>query len=459
MASNDIWTQLTQVCVELGLRDEALQWFAKVEASSERFHLQNLLVRHGYMDRPDTHLQAVTEEETQNRALDDVQEAITFLADDHMPTTVTVMTAMFPVAVGIGGYFASGSSTFILPVLAMLPALLVLMVVVALSRRVLVDASTGIEDAPKLPTMRKLRSEALQSGGHTLAVTLALLLPGALLLVLGVSPIAGILTVLAGAMLLPMAVTLRMVRNDWQALSPAVLLPAVFHGGTPYLSRALICVGLFVPAALCWYLSSNTVYYLQLALVGPMVVAPLLVSARLMGRFIQTHRSELGAFANLRELAPKAAQPEAVKPQVKPRKEPKQSRPSKAPKAPAHRAQRQTKPARPVAKRKPQRKAAPQPRPVAAAATAPAPAKRRPRVTADEMPDLLNMPGVNVVRGQDRGRVGAAATGGVEQKPVVPASLANDMPDLLNMPGVNIVRGADRARAGASPARKRQRPN
>ena len=507
IASNSIYGDLTQVCVELGLGDEALKWFAKVESSSQRFHLQNLLVRQGLMVKPDVRLQEVTEEETQNKVMDDVQEGIAFLANDHMPTTVTVTTAMFPLVVGLGGYFASGSSNFILPALAMAPALLVMMAVGALARRILVDASMGIEDAPSLPTTRKLGRESLVCAGEFLAVAAATLLPGSLILLLGLSPIAGFAVLAAGLVVLPMALTLRVIRGDWNALAPATLFPAVFRGGLGYLGRASICLAMLVPAAICWYASSNAVHYLQLALVGPLVVAPLLVSARILGRFVQTHRAEIGRYADLPEIAPKARaktvsglaslRGKPVPPSREPAPAPANTpyprqnrtpprRPAPAPQANGRQAaapqpQRRRRPAPQPQTRQPQTRQpqAPQPqtrqpqtrqpqahqpqtrqpqtrqpqtrRPQATRPPVTPAEPVQPRATMDEMPDLLSMPGMNVVRGEDRDRIGAAALPqeGEVQAPL-PSSITEDIPELAGIPGLNVVRGEDRARAGAA---------
>src|SRR5262245_34276639 len=148
--ADETWAELAQVCVELGLHDEAVRSYEKIKTPADRVRIHNLLVRQRLIEKQETQLHEVGEEYTRGRLVDDVQEAVHFLAQDHMPMTVTVATAMFPLVIGIGGYMTSGSSFFLLPMIAMLPAVLVLMAVGALARRVLMDSALGIEDAPVL---------------------------------------------------------------------------------------------------------------------------------------------------------------------------------------------------------------------------------------------------------------------------------------------------------------------
>ena len=68
---------------------------------------------------------------------------------------------------------------------------------------------------------------------------------------------------------------LRTVRGDWAALGTA-LWRATYRGGLDYAARSACVVGLFAPAVGLLYLAGNAAIYLQLALVGPLLVAPIL---------------------------------------------------------------------------------------------------------------------------------------------------------------------------------------
>jgi hypothetical protein len=241
----------------------------------------------------------VTEADSRMSLTDDVQEAVLFLADGQMPVTVTVATAVFPLVVGLGGFMTSTIPSVLTMAIALLPAVLIFMAVGALARQVLIDSAMGIEDAPELPQPKKLWEVARPTALSTGLIGLALFGPVIVMHLLGLAA-STVLPVLAVAcVLFPMAVMLRLVRGDWEALHPRILAPAVYRGGRDYLGRVVVVVGLFAPAALCWWASSDAAGYLQLALVGPLAVAPVLISARLLGRFLHTRRS---VFHNLMDV-------------------------------------------------------------------------------------------------------------------------------------------------------------
>ena len=52
LASDDTWVELTRVCVQLGLKDEAMRAFEQVEGTSARYTLENFLARQGLVERP-----------------------------------------------------------------------------------------------------------------------------------------------------------------------------------------------------------------------------------------------------------------------------------------------------------------------------------------------------------------------------------------------------------------------
>ena len=159
IASDATYGQLTRVCLELDREDEALRWFEHIESTTERFHLQNLLVRRGAIRDPDRSLRQHHEVEERQGIVEDCGEALQFLMIDPLPKVLIAAIVTFPVLIGAGGYLATFSASF-LPWLALLPALGTLFAVGGLARMVATEATQGLEDAPLLKPAARLIDES-----------------------------------------------------------------------------------------------------------------------------------------------------------------------------------------------------------------------------------------------------------------------------------------------------------
>src|SRR5262249_59390851 len=100
-----------------------------------------------------------------------------------------------------------------------------------------------------------------------------------------------------GGLLMRMALMLRLVRCDWGGLHPQLLFNTIVRAGTPYLMTAAAIASLFLPALICAVTVTNSRIYLTLSMVGPLLVAPIFVAARLLGRLVDPEGERLGAFA------------------------------------------------------------------------------------------------------------------------------------------------------------------
>ena len=65
-------------------------------------------------------------------------------------------------------------------------------------------------------------------------------------------------------MLMPMALLIRELSDDWRVLSPTVLLRAVGRGGPSYVKMALVIFGLMLPALLTCLVTLGSHFYLQI---------------------------------------------------------------------------------------------------------------------------------------------------------------------------------------------------
>lgn len=292
MASDATWREMTEVCLLVGHRDEALLSYERIRDQRLRREAEHLLQRHGLLRRSaDSDLDEV---ELPRSVKDDVVDATRVLFDDHMPLTTIVTTMTFPVVVGLGGFLtASTSSSFLFPAIAALPAMCVAGVVGGMSRRIMIDAARGLQDPPRIPQVRELSQ---QSGRFLLdALVLAAVFLGpaiALACVQGLS-VSTLVAIALGAFLLPGAMVLRQLTDDWRALSPNHLFPAITRLRGDYATTAGVCALVAAPAALAAVLTAGSHLYLQASVVGPLAVAPLFFASRLLGLMVHGHREVL----------------------------------------------------------------------------------------------------------------------------------------------------------------------
>jgi hypothetical protein len=289
------YVELVKVCVLLKKNDEALRTFEKVKSPRERIHLQSLLLNHRVITSP-----VLTPEEcglehadsVQVTHKEDVVSACHFLFQEHMPLTAITLTLAFPLVIGLGGFISQKLHAGWLANVAILPALFTLVIVFGLARRILLDARQDLDDAPSLAGSRDLLLEGAFALGDFAMLAGLLLGPGIVMTQLDLLP-GAVLAIALGGFLLPMALVLRTVRCDWRALHPQLLFPTIMRGGLPYLKTSATIGLAFLPALLCGLTTGGTRLYLTISVLGPLIVVPVFIAARLLGRLVDASGAKL----------------------------------------------------------------------------------------------------------------------------------------------------------------------
>ena len=393
MGTDAVWSRLSRVCVELGLNDEAVQAYREIEIPHLYASLGVLLARHGLISvselpvrrsessqDPSSGSYAQAEDYPESGFRHLVTDAFEFLFLDHMPLTVTVASLTFPLVVGLGGFLTADSHFLLFSVIALLPGLAVVGIVGALGRRIMIDAGQGLYDPPPVPDFRTLCREAPRFILDMLVLCLVFLGPGTLALLLLPNNLMAALGALAlGMFVMPMALLLNELSNDWRALSPRVLLRAIGRGGLEYAKTSLVICALILPAVLSAVVTMGSQFYLQVSIIGPLIVVPLFVSCRLLGNLFHSQQAQL---QDLVGEAPPEDYPEEFEEETDLEPELMES-PATHPDPP-------------------------QPPPRAPSLPEPTEAPRHSKLL-DELPDLSNLPGAHIVRREDRERAGAAS--------------------------------------------------
>lgn len=468
--SDEVWNELATICLELGLDDEAQRCVRRLDNPTLRLALESKLVRRGRTAagatakaaaarpaaRPAAHParparpaathatapaasdagQEVTAEPAAGPRADRFEiaglyehllDAVQFLFQQHMPWLVLLTTLAFPLVVGVGGFLTAGDSPLLLAALAALPGICVLAVVGAMGRRILVASSEGGVDVPALGDLGPLVGDARRFLCDASLVLGALLAPSLVALALHAPLLTTLPGLLLGLFFTPIAWALRQVRRDLGALSPVTLVRGVARCGLGYVGIAILCVTMFLPAALVAWAVFGRPVFVQIAVIGPLCVLPLFVVSRLLGTWLDSMRLELGVVL----LGSSRREPRDVRTLVsesmvdvgKPRfpRRPDGLAHFEAPSVKTNQSTQRLKATRHAsAKGTPAAAAAPTapaaaPAPTAPAKPAAAPAARSiegrsPRRAAlADTPDLSKMPGAVVVSGQDRVKQGAAA--------------------------------------------------
>jgi hypothetical protein len=292
MASNATWRELAEVCLQLGHHDEALTAYGKLADPGLRREVERLLQRRRLLP-PGPSSEQDNEEALPRTLKDDIADSARILFEDHMPLTTVVTTLTFPVVVGLGGFLTSATNSFLFPAIAALPALCVAGVVGGLSRRIMIDAARGLQDPPRIPQLHELRHQSMRFLLDALVLTLVLLGPAILLAFFNGTLISTFVAAALGAFLLPGALAIRQLTNDWRALSPNYLFAAITRMRGDYMATASICGLVALPAALATIFTAGSHVYLQASVVGPLAVAPLFFASRLLGLLVHANRHAL----------------------------------------------------------------------------------------------------------------------------------------------------------------------
>jgi hypothetical protein len=316
-----------------------------------------------------------------------------------------------------------GGSMLLLALAAAMPGLCVLMLVGALGRAIFDEATRGIDDAPGLPGLQHLMRDALRFARDSVISLVATLGVPITVALCGGTFGAVLPGMLLGMFLAPITFVLRLTRGDLASLSPLLQLRALL-GSRGYTGLALAVNALFTPAVLVAFATRGYPFWLQISAVGPLVVLPVFVSARLVGTFVAANRDALAGMmplpalseAPVAPIAPVAEAQPPVRRAAEPAPKTARAAAAAAPAAPATRG----KP--PSFIRRAQRSLPNQPRTIAEAHAVAAQKQVSPNVVAPAAAtparaaktpvsgvDLTKLPGAVVVSGKDRQRLGASA--------------------------------------------------
>ncbi len=488
-ADDRIWAELVHTCLTLHRPEEALAALGHIDDPMLRERSQKLIASVGVQGQ-----QRVTTADTMTRTAtaramasqheesigENIADSFRFLFNDQMPLIVIFATLTFPLVVGLGGFLTQDSHALVFPLIAMIPALSVVGLIGALGRRILLDASRGLDDPPAIPSIGTL----VRNAGRFLldSSILGLIFLGPPILVFNfdaVSVWAGAAALGLGMFLLPMAMAIRQVTDDFRALSPNVLFTAITRAGLRYAAFAGCTAVLFAPAGISAYFSAGSQIYLQVSVVGPLMVAPMFVVARLLGQMLFLERKQLATLLLPREDATPTApapQPKAQAAQARAKAKAQQTAqkrraPLAAPRHPEARRKTPQPKAQPQAQppkaqpQKPKAQARPQPK------SQPAPAPEQDRMRPDALPKAQPLSGSSKKAGAKPAPQKQAAKPQPKKQPApapkkatpvatrvdveevtsLPERGNGDLPaDLAQIPGLCVVSGDDRVRAGAS---------
>ena len=284
--SDDVWSELASVCHALGHGGEALHCVERIQDAGRRARAERgLFDAAGREPRGPTEAPAASSAgpdasrpaeaprgDAPPSAVEHLADACQYLLHQQMPAIVLATMLAFPLVIGVGGFLTAGGSLLLLAAIAALPGLCVLCVVAGMAREILLKSSEGDGDVPELPGFGRLGRSAF-GFGLDLAVVIALFggpLPAMVALDAPTYAVLGY--ALMATLLAPMAFTLRQLRGDLRAFSPILLLRALCRAGRGYPLVAVAVVLAFAPAVALSLSIHDRPVWVQIAVIGPLVV-------------------------------------------------------------------------------------------------------------------------------------------------------------------------------------------
>ena len=453
-SSDHVWSELSRVCYALGYEAEAVRGAQNVRNVERRRRIEMFLIQKGLLEPASESRRAHGARTTPPRSTtgEEVASAAGFLLRGQTPLTVMTATLAFPLVIGVGGFLTSRSGSWLFPIIALATAMAVVTIIGVMARHVISRSCCGMDDPPTIPTLSRLPRAAARFWLDLTIVPGLLILPGLLSVHLGLH--WGIATSLlaTGGALTPMSFALRQIHDDWRGLSPFIVVPAVFRVGPPYALVLVACGLIFTPALLALAWSAQSDLYLRAAFLGPLVTAPMLLAARLIGRTLFVHRRKLKGLVTVQTASAQELRHESI---------------SSTPQSSAHPLESSTSPGHPR-RRHPTRLASAQHRSAHHEAS-----ERVRQGVLDRLADAVEHSkheDLTALRAQAQ----ATALEKVEERQKTLTALeaedqrlaeerqreafgseahVDSIPDLTQIPGAKILRGADRARAGAAAKR------
>lgn len=473
--SDELWRELAEVSIELGHRGEAVRCARRIRNEADRRAIEYRLQRLGVLlaahhpDDPPGGARTDSGEARQNGLpvpglAEHLLDAAQYLLHQQMPWFVLTTMLAFPLIVGVGGFLTAGGSLLLLAAIAALPGLSVLTAVAAMGRQILLKSSAGESDVPNLPELGRLLGEARRFALDALLV-IGIFASAPVAAALLDAPVAAVALALAGVFLAPIAFALRQVRGDVRVLAPSTLLRAAVRCGPAYPAMAAVCAALFAPAAAVEWFAFDRPVWVQVAIVGPLCVLPVLAASRLLGCWLDSHREALGELLRAPERpaappVPPAAAPHAANEDARRPRRPRRPAALENFRAPVARRITHAGAAQPA----PQRPAGNQPA-VARAIEGRRPSQRpHPRPAGDQTQPKAKPPrAVQPRQPSSQQPQPQQPRPQAQPQPQQPAAQPQrqhaksrglkDAPDLAHMPGAVVVSGQERLRRGAAARR------
>jgi len=320
--SDDVWCELASVSAALGHSGEAKMCAERIRDDVRRDKYERTLALGGKLaegQSPSMAPAASNAGPTKKRrsdakddpgVVDHLLDAGQYMMHQQMPWLVLTTTLAFPVIVGLGGFLTAGGSPLLLAALAAVPGMCVLLVVAAMAHEILRSSSNGESDVPMLPEFSRLLYGARKFLWDVVLV-LALFFSLPVVFAIRGAPLTTTLPAMAiGVYFAPLAFALRHVRGDLRSLSPIFLLRAARRCGRGYSLIAISIVLAIAPAAAVAAFVVGHAVWVQIAVIGPLCVLPMLGVSRLLGTWLDSHRESLGTILNLQ---PAPSKPQRVR--------------------------------------------------------------------------------------------------------------------------------------------------
>ncbi len=439
--SDDLWGELASVSATLGHTKEAKRCARRIQDAARRNKYERTLALGDKTDRDGTRDPAAApaasnagrnqrkkdsgEDKSDPGVIDHLLDAGQYMLHQHMPWLVLSTMLAFPLIVGLGGLLTAGGSPVLLAAIAAVPGLCVLVVVAAMAHETLRNSITGEGDVPEFPEFAQLLHGARTFLWDAVLV-FALFFGVPVAMAIGGVPLTGALPSIAISIYFaPLAFAIRHVRRDMRSFAPVFLWRAARRCGRGYGLVAIAIALAFAPAAIVAWAIVGYAAWVQIAIVGPLCVLPTLASSRLLGTWLDSHRSSLGYLLTTDARAPASMQAVSTRPVTKPTQPRNLRRPAalesfRAPARNASTTKKASSAARPVR---------------SASAFAPKKASRpTPRAIEGRRPTASN-PTVQ-------------SNPLIEEKPQV--TYLNDLPDIEGFADAYVVQGEERLLKGAA---------
>lgn len=313
--NDGLWRELAEASFAIGHADEAHRCVAAIGDEGLRRLVSHRLQRMGLAAAgelaPAGAATADADDGAAPSVRDHVVDAFQYLFHQHMPLLVLMSVLSFPLIVGVGGFLTAGSSPLLLAGIAAVPGLCILTVVGAMGRQILHASAEGNGDVPPVPAFHELVRAASAFFVDASVVLAALVGAPVAAIYLGAPLWLSLPWLATGALVAPMAWSLRQLRADLTCLRPTTLLRAIWRARDGYFSLAGATAALFVPTGLAAWQSFGTPLWAQIAAIGPVCVLPLFVASRLIGTWLDVQRDAIAEVVAAPATTTAAAPPNA----------------------------------------------------------------------------------------------------------------------------------------------------